>query len=334
MLSVQLSQPRQFNQTQQPIPQRHSGEVLVKVLGCGVCGSDLHAMDGKQPFFSFPRRLGHELAVEVISADENSIFNAGERCVVEPYYYCSECVACRAGKTNCCSNLKVLGIHFDGGHCQFMTLPEQYLHKANQLSVAQAALVEPLAIGLHAVNRANIQAGDTVIVIGLGTIGLAAAQFAKAAGAHLLLLDVSAKRAQFAEQNMQLGQALVVDDSLAQTLLKIFPDGANKVIDATGNAHSMNAAINLLGFAGTLVFVGLHPGEVTLNPAYLIKKDIRVAASRAALSHEFKDVIQAISSGKINPLPMITQTLDFKSIDQSLPQLLKDKELIKALIEY
>ncbi|WP_017446847.1 alcohol dehydrogenase catalytic domain-containing protein [Gayadomonas joobiniege] len=334
MLSVQLNEPKQFSQMQQPMPKRQQGEVLVKVLACGVCGSDLHAMAGKQPFFNFPRRLGHELCVEVLSADEQSSFNPDERCVVEPYFFCRQCTACRAGKTNCCTRLQVLGIHFDGGHCQFMTLPEQYLHKAAQLSVEQAALVEPLAIGLHAVNRGNIQAGEKVIVIGLGTIGLAAALFAKAAGANLLLVDVSEKRVAFAEQQMRLGQAIVAKDQLAKQVAEIFPQGADKVIDATGNAQSMNAAFELLGFSATLVYVGLHSGDVRLDIGKFIQKDITLAASRAALSSEFKQVIQAITDGQIDPLAMITKKLDFYQIDQSLPKLLEDPELIKALIEY
>ncbi|AWB65581.1 Zn-dependent alcohol dehydrogenase [Saccharobesus litoralis] len=334
MKSLNLIEPGKFSFQEVAMPQALAGETLVKVLSCGVCGSDIHAMSGKQPFFSYPRRLGHELCVEVVSPAEGSELTAGDRCVVEPYYFCGECFACRTGKTNCCSNLQVLGIHFDGGHTPFMTVPTQYLHKANQLTPEQAALVEPLAIGAHAVSRAEISEGDPVVILGMGTIGLAAALFAKAAGANLLVVDVDDNRLQFAEHTLQLGKAYKVGATLQDDIYQHFGQLPERIIDATGNEHSMNACFDLVEVGGHVVFVGLHLGQVKIDVENFVNKGITLAASRAAISDDFKQVIDAISSGAIDPTPMISQTLQFDQLDTQLLELIGQPGLIKALIEY
>jgi threonine dehydrogenase-like Zn-dependent dehydrogenase len=160
-----------------PEPVPSNGEALVRVRRCGVCGTDIHALAGKQPFFSYPRRLGHELCVEVVSAPADSVLRAGDLCAVEAYYFCGTCPACRTGKTNCCKLLKVLGVHIDGGHAPLMAVPADKLHRATKLSPEQIALVEPLVIGAHGVERAAPKAGEPTVIIGMGPIGLAAAMF-------------------------------------------------------------------------------------------------------------------------------------------------------------
>src|SRR5690606_19972684 len=140
-------------------------------------------LSGRQPFFSYPRRLGHELCVEVVEAPVESGLRPGDRAAVEPYEFCGQCPACRVGKTNCCRNLRVLGVHVNGGHVALMTVPADILHVSATLSADQLALVEPLVIGEHAVERAAPAAGEPTVVVGMGPIGLACALFAKAAGA-------------------------------------------------------------------------------------------------------------------------------------------------------
>ncbi|HWQ13785.1 MAG TPA: alcohol dehydrogenase catalytic domain-containing protein, partial [Roseiflexaceae bacterium] len=171
------------------------GEALVRVRRVGICGTDIHAFHGRQPFFSYPRILGHELGVEVAAlgpgADGPPV---GARCAVEPYLNCGVCVACRRGRTNCCVRLETLGVHTDGGMREYLVVPAAKLHPAERLSFEQLALVETLAIGAHAVQRAALEAGEWALVIGAGPIGLAAMQFARLAGARVIALDVSARR--------------------------------------------------------------------------------------------------------------------------------------------
>ncbi len=169
MLQITLDQPGRFSEQNVTEPTCGEGEALVQVHRIGVCGTDLHAFTGDQPFFDYPRVLGHELGVEVLEIGENDRgIVPGDYCAVEPYLHCGKCSACRRGKTNCCEKLKVLGVHVDGGMRQRITLPVQTLHKSAALTLDQLALVETLSIGAHAVERGGPQADDSVLVIGLG----------------------------------------------------------------------------------------------------------------------------------------------------------------------
>ncbi|MFZ4682101.1 MAG: alcohol dehydrogenase catalytic domain-containing protein, partial [Terrimicrobiaceae bacterium] len=185
MKTLVLESPGRLVLTESPdLAAPPDGWALVRVRRIGVCGTDIHAYNGNQPFFSYPRILGHELGVEIVDVGENDEgLNPGDRCAVEPYLNCGRCIACRRGKENCCTSLQVLGVHVDGGQREFLHVPTAKLHGSRWLSLDQLALVETLGIGAHAVNRAAVEAGETVLVIGAGPIGMAVIQFAGAAGA-------------------------------------------------------------------------------------------------------------------------------------------------------
>src|SRR5437773_3847855 len=175
----------QLTQTNAPDPCR-AGHAIVRVRRVGICGTDWHAYHGRQPFFTYPRILGHELGVEVVSVnDPASDLKAGDRCAIEPYLSCGNCVACRRGMSNCCANLQVLGVHIDGGMREMIAVPSAKLHRSEKLSLDQLALVETLAIGCHAVARAKLAPNEWVLVLGAGPIGLSVLPFAQAAGARL-----------------------------------------------------------------------------------------------------------------------------------------------------
>src|SRR3954454_5840798 len=173
MKAIQLTEPKQFRRIDiADAPQPGPGEVLVRIHRIGICGTDISGYLGKMPFFSYPRIPGHELGVEVIAVGTGAEkVKPGDRCSVEPYMNCQRCYACQRGHTNCCENLKVLGVMMDGGMTEQMGLPPRKLHPANRLSPEQCALVETLAIGCHAVNRGNPKAGENVLIVGAGPIG-------------------------------------------------------------------------------------------------------------------------------------------------------------------
>jgi threonine dehydrogenase-like Zn-dependent dehydrogenase len=164
MKSLVLVQAGSLAWTEVPAPVPGHSEALVRVRRCGVCGTDLHALAGRQPFFSYPRRLGHELCVEVVSANGGDL-QPGDLCAVEAYDFCGDCPPCRAGKTNCCKNLRVLGVHTDGGHAPLMVLPVDKLHRASSLDPDEIALVEPLVIGAHGIERADLKPGEPTVII-------------------------------------------------------------------------------------------------------------------------------------------------------------------------
>ena len=177
MLEITLREPGILESRQVESPAVAAGQAWVRVHRIGVCGTDIHAFGGRQPFFSYPRILGHELGVEVVAIAPDVMENqrhiqVGDRCCVEPYLHCGRCIACRRGKTNCCENLQVLGVHVDGGMREMFAVPIEILHRSDTLSFDQLALVETLCIGGHAARRAHLEAGENVLIVGAGPIGL------------------------------------------------------------------------------------------------------------------------------------------------------------------
>src|SRR5688500_4713137 len=175
MHALSLDQPERLRLTtrDEPASPPPPGHALVRVHRVGICGTDWHAYRGKQPFFTYPRVLGHELGVEVVEVnDASAAIRPGDRCAVEPYLNCGQCIACRHGKGNACANMQVLGVHRDGGMQQFLIVPANKLHPSSKLTLEQLALVETLAIGCHAVARGQLRKDESVLVIGVGPIGL------------------------------------------------------------------------------------------------------------------------------------------------------------------
>lgn len=316
------------------------GEALVRVRRVGVCGTDLHAYQGTQPFFDYPRILGHELSVEVIAYGTSEGTEAdlpiGTRCAVEPYFYCGHCPACRRGKTNCCLNIQVFGVHIDGGMCEFATIPVRYLHPSQTLSFDQLVLVEPLAIGAHAVSRAQLSDRERVLVVGAGPIGLAVTQFALLAGAQVMVLDISERRLAFCQQHWP--QAICIDgrgDPVA-TLQKMVGDDLPPVVfDATGNSRSMQSAFSYVGHGGRLVFVGLFQGEITFHDPEFHRREITLLSSRNALAADFSRIITYLEAGQIDISPWITHRATTDTLIEEFTHWFdRDSGIIKAVIDF
>ncbi|WP_020532616.1 zinc-binding alcohol dehydrogenase family protein [Flexithrix dorotheae] len=313
------------------------GEALIQIKKMGVCGTDLHAFKGNQPFFEYPRILGHELAVEVLAIGEMvSNVQVGDRCSVEPYYNEKIGQAVRRGKTNCGEHLRVLGVHVDGGMQEQMILPAQFLHPSNKLSDDQLALIEPLAIGCHAVDRARIHHDDKVLVIGAGPIGLGAIQFAQLTGAKVIAMDLEADKLKKAREITQIKDTVLVSDHIEEDLMEILEgDLPTIVLDATGNSKSMLNTFKYVAAGGTIVFIGLFQGDVVFNDPYFHKKELTLMASRAALSTDFSRIIRLIEAGKINPERYITHRIKYDEVPEEFVKLYDfGGDLIKAIIDY
>ena len=303
----------------------------------GVCGTDLHAFSGNQPFFTYPRVLGHELGVEVLSVGDGvSTVAPGDRCSVEPYLNCGTCIACRRGKPNCCAHLQVMGVHVDGGMREQLVVPAHKLHRSRILTYDQLALVETLGIGCHAVDRARLSPGEFALVIGAGPIGLSVIQFAKEAGARVIALDMNAARLSFCGR--QLGVEHLVDaskeDAQAALLRLTGGDLPTAVFDATGSPRSMMGAFNLPAQGGRMVFVGLFQGDVTFNDPNFHRRELTLHASRNALPGDFSRIIQLIETGRIDTSPWITHRSSLAELAGVFPGWVKPETgVIKAMIE-
>jgi threonine dehydrogenase-like Zn-dependent dehydrogenase len=313
------------------------GEALVRIRQVGVCGTDLHAYQGDQPFFTYPRILGHELGVEVLEIGENEQgLSAGSRCAVEPYFHCGQCPACRRGKPNCCLNLQVFGVHIDGGMREYARLPTRYLHPSPTLSFEHLALVEPLAIGAHAVARAQLSKGEQVLVVGAGPIGLAVTQFALLAGAQVMVLDISEQRLRFCQERWPQVTCLHGQgDPLAALRTRGGDDFPTAVFDATGNPHSMRASFSYPGHGGRLIFVGLFQGDVTFNDPDFHKRELTLLSSRNATSADFQRVVAHLEAGRIDLAPWITHRATAETVIEAFPHWFeRESGIIKALIAF
>ena len=308
----------------------------MRVLRVGICGTDIHAFRGEQPFFSYPRILGHELGVEIADIGPNAAgLRVGDLCAVEPYLDCGRCIACRQGKTNCCVNLKVLGVHTDGGMREFITLPTRKLHRSERLTPDQLALVETLGIGAHAVARARLQAGEFVLVIGAGPIGQGVINFAQLAGARVIVIDVSEERLEFARQRGVENTLQGKDDPLSR--VKEITEGnlATAVFDATGNAGSMSKAFDYVAHAGRLVLVGLIQGDVTFSDPDFHRKEMAILSSRNATGADFARILRLLESGKIDPTVWTTHRASSASFVKEFPRWIEPGAgLVKGLIEF
>jgi 2-desacetyl-2-hydroxyethyl bacteriochlorophyllide A dehydrogenase len=315
-----------------------AGEALVRVHRIGICGTDLHAYAGHQPFFTYPRILGHELGVEVLATGaEVDNIRYGDRCAVEPYLNCGRCIACRSGKPNCCSDIKVLGVHVDGGMREQFVLPAAKLHRSSVLSYDQLALVETLGIGAHAVERAALRPDETVAVLGAGPIGLTVIQFALAAGARVLVLDVNAARLAFCREHLRLPAEATIDTRAtdAATRLRELTGGdmPTAVFDATGNAQSMAAAFQYPAHGGRLVFVGLFQGDVTFNDPEFHRRELTLLGSRNSRPADFHRIIALVESGRVDTAPWITHRAAFDAVPELLPIWTKPETgVLKAMI--
>lgn len=337
MKTIVLNQPRQFSVIDRPVPRPGLGEALVRVRRVGICGTDLHAYQGEQPFFTYPRVLGHELGVEVVEVGTDAEgLRPGDRCAVEPYLSCGACIACRAGKTNCCVRIQVLGVHADGGMREMITLPVGALHRSDALSLDQLALVEPLCIGAHAVARAGVEAGDCALVIGAGPIGLSVIQFASLAGARILVMDVNRDRLEFAREHFRIDAAIEAGDGALDQLREL-TDGEmpTVVIDATGNQRSMTAAFDLPAHGGRLVFVGLFQGDVTFHDPAAHRRELTLLCSRNACAADFRRVISLLEAGRVAISHWITHRVPFgDAVAGEFPRWLDPRSrFIKSVIE-
>ncbi|MEO6182419.1 MAG: zinc-binding alcohol dehydrogenase family protein [Verrucomicrobiota bacterium] len=340
MKAIQLKKPLEFRTIEIPEPAAPgSGEALVRVHRVGICGTDISGYLGKMAFFSYPRIPGHELGVEVIAvgADVMNV-KPGDHCSVEPYINCQKCSACRRGHTNCCENHQTLGVHCDGGLRPLLLVPARKLHISRELSFEQLALVETLAIGCHAINRGNPQTGESVLVIGAGPIGLSVLEFAKLSGAKTIVMDMSASRLDFCRGNMGIEHTILTngDGSELEKLKRLSGESLPEVVvDATGSNKSMSNALNYVGFAGRLVYVGITQQELSFPHALVMhRRELTLLASRNALTADFTRIIQLIEQGRIDTRPWITHRSTFENLPEVFSSYTKPETgVIKAMVE-
>lgn len=337
MNTLVCQEPKKLIWAQRNIPVPGANEALIKIKTVGICGTDIHAWGGNQPFFSYPRVLGHEICGEVVAVGENiNTLHPGQQVAVIPYVACQQCPACLSGRTNCCEAISVIGVHQDGGFSEYLCVPVSNLLLVEGLDPEAAALMEPFAISAHAVRRAAVQPGDDVLVVGAGPIGLGAAAIAHADGARVVVADTSTARREHVAGFLGLPTVDPAAADFSERLRAQF-DGAlaKTVIDATGNQHAMNNSINLIRHGGSIVFVGLFKGDLTFSDPEFHKKETTLMGSRNATGEDFAKVGRLMAEGKLNARMMLTHRYAFRDLAEIYePGVINNRRLIKGVIAF
>lgn len=333
MLTVICDNPGKLTAIDLPRPARAEGEVLVRIARIGICGTDLHIFGGNQPYLSYPRVMGHELAGTVAEVPEGSGFEVGEMVTILPYLACGRCNACRAGKTNCCRDLAVLGVHRDGGMTEYLSLPVSAVVKAEGLTLDQAAMVEFLAIGAHAARRAAIQPGQRVLVVGAGPIGLSVAIFAQLDGGVVTMLDGRADRLDFAQTHLGVGRVALGDGDTEALSARTEGEFFDAVFDATGNPKAMERGFGLVGHGGSYVLVSIVASDIRFSDPEFHKRETTLLGSRNATRDDFERVMAALRAGEV-PAAMITHRMRLCDVPEQFAGLLDPAAgVVKAMVE-
>lgn len=327
--------PGKFEYQQKEPPILSQDDVILKIKRIGICGTDLHAFEGTQPYFEYPRILGHELAGEIVEIGQAPGFSIGETVTFIPYFNCGDCIACKSGKPNCCSRIQVCGVHIDGGMAEYFSVPSRYLVHGEGLTAEELALVEPQAIGAHGIRRADVRAGEFVLVIGAGPIGLGAMEFAGIAGARVIAMDVKSHRLELCRR---MGVEHVVnarDPDVAEQLKEItHGDMPTVIIDATGSRSAINGAFQYMAHSGRYVLIGLQRENIEFSHPEFHKREGTLMSSRNATREDFDHVITSMKQGLANPMRYVTHTEKFSEVKNHFPDWLDSRsEAIKVLVE-
>lgn len=337
MKYIVCEKPGQFTLGEKEMPIRKKGQALLKMTRVGICGTDLHAFQGNQPFFSYPRILGHELAAEVVEIDKNKQgIEVGDRVIIMPYLSCGSCIACTRGKTNCCESISVLGVHQDGGMQEYYTVSPDILVKANSLTQEQIALVEPLAIGAHAVARAKPTEGETALVIGCGPIGLGLLKQLQFTGAKVIAMDIQAARLSFAKNTMGIDQVVMATNN-AEVEIRKLNNGQlpTLVFDATGNKTALENGIKFMSHGGSYILVGLYKGDLTFNHPFLHSHETTLLSSRNATMMDILQVKTMLESGVFPTSAFITHKVHFDDMINNFESWTNPEAgVIKAMVHF
>jgi 2-desacetyl-2-hydroxyethyl bacteriochlorophyllide A dehydrogenase len=336
MKTLVCTKPGSFEYKLSEKPELEKNSAIIKIKRIGICGTDLHAFEGTQPYFTYPRILGHELSGDLEAFDNAPGFVVGEKVTFIPYFNCGVCIACRTGKPNCCVNIQVCGVHADGGMVEYLRVPSCSLVHGEGLSYEELALIEPLAIGAHGVRRADVRAKEFVLVMGAGPIGLGAMEFARIAGGEVIALDLSESRLQFCRDNLNVVHT--VNPSIENAVEKIRAitggDMAGAVIDATGNLKAINSGIEYLAHGGRYVLIGLQKEAFSFSHPEFHKRESTLMSSRNATRADFDIVIDYMKKGLVNAKTYITHRTGFDQLKDEFSTWLNPANgVIKAMVE-
>lgn len=334
MRAIVCREPGKLEKIEIAEPGATPGMVVVDIRAIGICGTDFHIFEGTHPFLAYPRIMGHELSGIVVGGASSPDLAPGTRVVINPYLSCGHCIACRKGKPNCCTTLQCLGVHCDGGMCERILLPERNLYPAGDLSLRDAAMIEFQAIGAHAVRRSEVKAGDRVLVVGAGPIGVGTGIYARLAGGSVTMMDLSEARLDVLASQFGFKEGIRAGaDAIAEIDRRTDGDRYDVVFDATGSAKAMEGSFAYVASGGTLVFVGVRNADITFSDPEFHRKEITLRASRNAIRADFETVMSAVRNGDVPMDALNTHSGTLDELPEAMPEWMHGGELpLKAVV--
>lgn len=334
MKALVCHEPGRLSLVDRQRPVRAEGEILVRIRHVGICGTDFHIFAGKHPFLDYPRVMGHELSGTVEDGGDSPLA-AGTPVYVVPYLACGTCAACRKGLTNACMAIRVLGVHTDGGMAEYLSVPAANVIPAAGIDLRDAAMIEFLAIGEHGIARGQVSDGDRVLVTGSGPIGMSAALFAKARGAHVTVMDMREDRLAFARDTLGADAVLLAGpDAEAQAADLTGGDGFDVVVDATGAAPPIERGFGFLAHGARYVLLSVVKGTITFSDPEFHKREATLLASRNALPPDFAEVVRQMQAGRVPTAALNTHRGALADAPALLPDWSRPEAgVIKAILD-
>jgi 2-desacetyl-2-hydroxyethyl bacteriochlorophyllide A dehydrogenase len=319
MKALYITKPgeTEIREIEAPVPSEN--EVLLKVRRVGFCGSDLNTYRGKNPMVEYPRIPGHEIAatMEQLGPGVGEPWKIGMNVTVSPYTNCGSCPSCRRNRPNACQFNQTLGVQRNGALAEYIVVPADRLYRAKTLSLEQLALVEPLTVGFHAVDRAQITGDDMVAVFGCGAIGLGAIAGAAYRHAGVIAIDIDDEKLAIAKKAGAQHTVNSARDDLHAALREIDPDGPDVCIEAIGLPVTFQAAVEEVAFAGRVVYIGYSKEPVRYETKLFVQKELDIRGSRNALG-DFADVIQMLEAGRFPCDDVITRVVPLDQAGEAL----------------
>ena len=326
----------EIRETEMPVPGKD--EALLKPLYGGICGSDLNSYRGANAYLTYPRIPGHEFSAKIVEIGENDRgFKPGDIVTANPYFNCGKCLSCRRGLVNACMSNQTMGVQRDGGFSEYMVMPVSRLIDGKGLDPKTLALIEPFCIGYHGVQRASVQAGDRVLVMGAGTIGYLAAIAAKARGAQVWISDIAPMKLAYAEQFGLDGTILNSSPEAFEDAWKKLTDGNgfDVTIECVGLPGTLQNCLDAACFGGRVSVIGIGKHNIDLDFTIIQKKELNIFGSRNALTKDFEELIGLVASRPLGIEKIVTNEYAFEQAPQAFEDFHRNAgSMLKVMLKF
>lgn len=333
---IRIERPKELVYKEAELPKRGEGEAVLKLIYGGICGSDLGTYRGTFAYADYPRIPGHEFSAEIVDIGPNELgLEKGMIVTANPYFNCGQCYACQRGFVNCCENNQTMGAQRDGAFRQYITMPVERLYKGEGIDPKYLALIEPFCIGYHGIKRAGIKAGERVLIIGAGTIGVMAGLSAKIMGAEVHICDISREKLDYVK-TFGFDQYVLNDGHLSEKIESLTQGrGYDTAVEAVGLPQTFQLAVDGTAFAGKVLLIGVGKENLDFNFTMLQKKELSVFGSRNAGKEDFLEAIQLAKKGAIPFDKVITNVYKFKESEEAFRAFdASQGNMLKVLIEF